>query len=103
MAQALVLYVVSLQNASLLHEMNENPDGSGYPRGLKGEEILPEARILSVLNAFCAMVSTRSYREGKSVAEALSELRNPACFEQTVVEQLAEVLETTEGMKAMKA
>ncbi|MBR3880716.1 MAG: PAS domain-containing protein [Mailhella sp.] len=89
--------------ARALHEMNENPDGSGYPRGLKREEILPEALILSVLNAFCAMVSARSYREGKSVAEALSELRNPARFDQNVVELLAEVLETTEGMKAMKA
>ena len=89
--------------ARALHEMSENPDGSGYPRGLKGEEILPEARILAVLNAFCAMVSARSYREGKSVEEALRELRNPARFEQAVVEQLAEVLETTEGMKAMKA
>lgn len=89
--------------ARALHEMNESPDGSGYPRGLKGEEILPEARILAVLNAFCAMVSARSYREGKSVQEALAELRNPARFEQGVVEQLAEVLETTEGIKAMKA
>ena len=89
--------------ARALHEMNENPDGSGYPRGLKGEEILPEARMLAVLNAFCAMVSARSYREGKSVQEALAELRNPARFEQAVVEQLAELLETTEGMKAMKA
>jgi HD-GYP domain-containing protein (c-di-GMP phosphodiesterase class II) len=48
------------------------------------------------------MVSARSYREGKSVQEALAELRNPARFDQNVVEQLAEVLETTEGMKAMK-
>lgn len=89
--------------ARALHEMYENPDGSGYPRGLMGEAILPEARILAVLNAFCAMVSSRSYREGKSVQEAFAELRNPARFDQTVVEQLAEVLETTEGMKAMKA
>ena len=69
--------------ARALHEMNENPDGSGYPRGLKGEEILSEARILAVLNAFCAMVSARSYREGKSVQEALAELRNPARFDQS--------------------
>ena len=89
--------------ARALHEMNESPDGSGYPRGLKDGEILHEARILAVLNAFCAMVSARSYREGKSVDEALKELRNPARFDQAVVEQLAGVLETTEGMKAMKA
>lgn len=84
-----------------LYEMYENPDGSGYPRGLKAEAILPEARILSVLNAFCAMVSARSYREGKSAEEALAELRSPARFDQNVVEHLAAVLATPEGQKAM--
>jgi len=88
--------------ARALHEMYENPDGSGYPCGLKGDAILPEARVLAVLNAFCAMVSARSYREGKSVGDALDELRNPARFDQAVVEQLAAVLETAEGLKAMK-
>ncbi|MBQ3170686.1 MAG: PAS domain S-box protein [Mailhella sp.] len=88
--------------ARALHEMYENPDGSGYPCGLKGDAILPEARVLAVLNAFCAMVSARSYREGKSVEDALDELRNPARFDQAVVEQLAAVLETAEGLKAMK-
>ena len=86
-----------------LYEMYENPDGSGYPCGISGESILLEARILSVLNAFSAMVSARSYREGKSVAEALAELKNPARFDQNVVEQLANVLETAEGLKALKA
>ena len=84
-----------------LYEMYENPDGSGYPCGLKAEAILPEARILSVLNAFCAMVSARSYREGKSAEEALAELRSPARFDQNVVEHLAAVLATPEGQKAM--
>ena len=85
-----------------LYEMYENPDGSGYPSGLSGEAILLEARILSVLNAFSAMVSARSYREGKSVDEALAELRNPARYDQNVVASLAEVLESPDGVKALK-
>ena len=86
-----------------LHEMYENPDGSGYPCGIRGEAILLEARILAVLNAFSAMVSARSYREGKSVAEALAELQNPARFDQTVVASLTTVLDSSEGQKALKA
>ena len=64
--------------------------------------LIPEDVATSVLNAFCAMVSARSYREGKSVEDALDELKNPARFDQSVVEQLAAVLETAEGLKAMK-
>ena len=85
-----------------LYEMYENPDGSGYPCGLSGEAILLEARILSVLNAFSAMVSARSYREGKSMDEALAELKNPARYDQNVVASLAEVLASPDGVKALK-
>ena len=89
--------------ARALHEMYENMDGSGYPCGLKGEEILPEARVLSVLNAFCAMVSSRSYREGMSWEKAIAALESSASFDQTVVEYLKKVLETPEGLYAAHA
>jgi HD-GYP domain-containing protein (c-di-GMP phosphodiesterase class II) len=85
-----------------LYEMYENPDGSGYPCGISGEAILLEARILAVLNAFSAMVSARSYRDGKSVPEALAELQNAARFDQDVVAVLAKVLDSPEGQKALK-
>ncbi len=42
---------------------HERYDGSGYPDGLKGEEILEEARIISVADAYDAMTSRRSYRD----------------------------------------
>jgi len=89
--------------ARALLEMYENPDGSGYPRGLTKEAILPEACVLGVLNAFCAMVSARAYREGMSTEEALGELRGSARFDQTVVEHLAKVLKTEQGRNAMCA
>ena len=89
--------------ARALHEMYENMDGSGYPNHLKGEEILPEARVLGVLNAFCAMVSSRAYRKGMDEREAVEELMNNARFDQTVVNHLRNVLKTPEGMVAARS
>lgn len=86
--------------ARALHEMYENMDGTGYPRGLRDKDILPEARVLAVLNAFCAMMSARSYREGMSEKKALEELSGDVRFDQRVVEHLKKVLETPEGLHA---
>lgn len=52
----------------------ERPDGHGYPLGLSGEQIPLEARILSVVDAYVAMISDRPYRPAKSHASALREL-----------------------------
>jgi HD-GYP domain-containing protein (c-di-GMP phosphodiesterase class II) len=54
-----------MERASLmiLHH-HERYDGMGYPAGLKGEEIPMGSRIVSVIDAFDAMVSSRPYREG---------------------------------------
>jgi HD-GYP domain-containing protein (c-di-GMP phosphodiesterase class II) len=69
-------------------------DGSGYPRGLKGEEIPIEARIVSAVDAFHAMVSTRCYRPGRSAEAALEELQRCAGrqFDPHVVEALGRVV-----------
>jgi len=55
-------------------EHHERFDGSGYPRGLKGEEILPEARILAVADTIEAMASHRPYRPGLGIDKALAEI-----------------------------
>jgi HD-GYP domain-containing protein (c-di-GMP phosphodiesterase class II) len=52
----------------------ERPDGSGYPRGLAGEQIPLEARILAVADAYTAMVSDRPYRARREHQEACQEL-----------------------------
>jgi HD-GYP domain-containing protein (c-di-GMP phosphodiesterase class II) len=52
----------------------ERPDGSGYPRGLKGEQIPMEARILAVTDAYVAMTSDRPYRMARDHGEACLEL-----------------------------
>jgi HD-GYP domain-containing protein (c-di-GMP phosphodiesterase class II) len=49
--------------------------GSGYPQGLKGKEMLLEARILSVADVVEAMVSPRPYRPARGIDAALEEIR----------------------------
>ncbi len=61
----------------VLHH-HEAIDGSGYPGGLKGEEIPLMARILAVADAYDAMTSDRPYRPGMPLAKAESILRNGA-------------------------
>ena len=58
---------VSLPVADIVHQHHERLDGTGYPRGLRGNEILLEARILAVADVFDAMTSYRPYREALAV------------------------------------
>lgn len=63
--------------AGILHH-HERLDGRGYPAGLAGESIPEFARIISVADAFDSMTSTRSYRRGRPVPEAVAELERCA-------------------------
>lgn len=54
---------------------HERPDGSGYPYGLKGEDIPLMARIISVADTFDAMISTRPYRKGLPPMVAFEEIK----------------------------
>jgi putative nucleotidyltransferase with HDIG domain len=67
---------------------HERYDGTGYPDGLKGEEIPLQARIVAVADAFDAMVSDRPYKKGFSVKSALKVLEKGAGsqFDPVVVE-----------------
>lgn len=60
--------------AEIIKYHHEKYDGSGYPYGLKGEEIPKLSRIMIVADAFDAMTTSRIYRHKKSVDFALSEL-----------------------------
>jgi putative nucleotidyltransferase with HDIG domain len=53
---------------------HERPDGSGYPRGLKGDNIPLGAHILNVVDAFDAMSSDRPYRKALPIERVLEEL-----------------------------
>ncbi|MEW6168292.1 MAG: HD domain-containing phosphohydrolase [Pseudomonadota bacterium] len=60
--------------AEMIRQHHERLDGSGYPRGLRGEQILLEARVLAVADAVEAMASHRPYRAGLGVEAALDEI-----------------------------
>ncbi|MBS1190800.1 MAG: putative domain HDIG-containing protein [Rhodocyclaceae bacterium] len=60
----------------MILQHHERLDGSGYPRGLKGDEILPAARILAVADVVEAMSSHRPYRPALGIAKAQEELQS---------------------------
>jgi putative nucleotidyltransferase with HDIG domain len=68
---AVLRQIPGMERASLviLHH-HENFNGNGYPAGLRGEEIPLGSRIVSVIDAFDAMVSSRPYRQGLPLEEA---------------------------------
>lgn len=77
----------------VVSQHHEKWDGSGYPQGLRGEEIDIGARIFSVVDAFDAMVSDRVYRKGCSYEDAVAELERFAGtqFDPVVVEAFKHV------------
>ena len=64
--------------AEIVGQHHERQDGSGYPDGLKGDEIMLEARILAVADVVEAMASHRPYRAALGLEAALAEVRGGA-------------------------
>jgi len=62
--------------SEIVYQHHERMDGSGYPRHLKGEEILIEARIMAVADVVEAMASHRPYRVALGLNAALAEIEN---------------------------
>lgn len=60
--------------ADFVLEHQERWDGTGYPRGLKGDEISKEARIITVADSFDAMTGERTYGRSYNIQEAINEL-----------------------------
>ena len=74
---------------------HEHYDGSGYPEGLKGEEIPLIARIIAVADTFDAMITDRPYQKGMSRDEAVAEITGNAGtqFDAQVLEAFTQALE----------
>jgi response regulator RpfG family c-di-GMP phosphodiesterase len=78
------------RNIALYH--HENYDGTGYPRGLAGDAIPLEARIVRVVDVYDALRSLRTYKPAYTHEEAVAALRkgdsriNPSCFDPRVLE-----------------
>lgn len=81
--------------AEIIRCAHEHYDGSGYPRGLKGEEIPIEARIILAVDAYDAMTADRPYSRRRSRQDAIAELRAEAGrqFDPVVVEALIGAVE----------
>ncbi|MCD4757685.1 MAG: HD domain-containing protein [Arcobacteraceae bacterium] len=62
--------------AKFIDGHHERLDGSGYPKGLKGEQIALESQIMAISDAFDAMTTSRIYKARKSIPEALNELES---------------------------
>jgi HD-GYP domain-containing protein (c-di-GMP phosphodiesterase class II) len=79
---------------SIVRSCHEDWDGTGYPDGLRGEEIPLVARIVRTCDAFSAMTTDRPYRAGRPVDEAVAELHrcSGTDFDPQTVEALATVV-----------
>jgi len=75
---------------SIILHHHENYDGSGYPDGLRGEDIPLISRVLAVVDGYCAMLEGRSYRPSVSGEEALARIQEGAAsrYDPKVVEAL---------------
>jgi PAS domain S-box-containing protein/putative nucleotidyltransferase with HDIG domain len=78
--------------ATLQH--HERIDGSGYPQGLKGDMIIPEARILAVADVMDAMTHHRPYRPGFTLQTAVEDIRQGRgrLYDPQVVDTCVEIL-----------
>lgn len=86
--------------AQIVLQHHERMDGSGYPQGLSGKEIILEARILAVADVVEAMVSHRPYRLPRGLDKALEEiLQNRGVLYDAEVVDICLKLFTEKGFK----
>ncbi len=80
--------------ADIILQHHERLDGSGYPRGLHGENILIEARIIAVADVVEAMASHRPYRPALGIDSALEEITNKSglLYDPTVVDACCKLI-----------
>jgi len=78
----------------IISQHHERLDGSGYPEGLKGDQIILEARIVAVADVFVAMTSHRPYRSAFKQSGALEELSNNTgvLYDENVVDAFTTII-----------
>ena len=87
--------------APIVKQHHERIDGKGYPEGLSGDDILEEARVISIADAFDAMISTRYYSGSLPVAEAAQQLRQyrGTKFDAAMVDVFLDLIKDWDGIK----
>jgi PAS domain S-box-containing protein/putative nucleotidyltransferase with HDIG domain len=84
-----------LSLAKIIYQHHERLDGSGYPQGLRGDAIMPEARILAISDVLEAMTYRRPYREALGLQTALEELRRGSGikYDKDLIEVVLKIIE----------
>lgn len=87
--------------SSLLYQHHERLDGSGYPEGLRGDDIEFEARVLALADAFVAMLANRAYRKAHDEKEVMKYFYDQAgkTFDDACVAALAQLLAGDEELR----
>jgi HD-GYP domain-containing protein (c-di-GMP phosphodiesterase class II) len=98
LGESLILETYDKEVLTIIKQHHERIDGTGYPNGLVGNDILEEARVLAICDSFDAMTTDRVYKKGKSVAEAIVELRmlSGTLYDEVLVELFIKIIESQE-------
>lgn len=78
--------------AEIIRQHHERMDGSGYPLGLIGSQILPEARVIAVADVFEAMTSYRPYHPALGTDQALAELSRRELYDAAPADTLTTLI-----------
>lgn len=89
--------------AQAVYQHHERLDGSGYPNGISGDAIIPEARILAVADTIEAMTSHRPYRPGLGLGKAIELVKAEAgkSLDSSICQVACELLEQDKFKKIM--
>ena len=82
----------------LVAEHHEKMDGTGYPKGLRGEEISPQGRLIAAVDMFEAMTSVRPYRDtGMPISQAMDLIQDmaPEKLDQQIVNSFVQFIESS--------
>jgi putative nucleotidyltransferase with HDIG domain len=74
MANYVGAHVGNERLAQIIMQHHERPDGRGYPYAIAGDQIDPVARVISIVDSFCAMTEKRPYGKPFTTASALKEI-----------------------------
>ncbi len=95
---------VNVLSLKIVIQHHENYDGSGYPYGMKGDEIHLFGRIARIIDAYDAMTSKRSYAEAMRPFAVLAEMKKnmPGCFDEELLREFIYFLGPKDPRKARR-